>query len=278
MCRIAEVLIKLQQAGNLQYIGWRMDFYCQTLLVEDLQLHAKKMEDELERWNKEVILARNSFYALNYYTTRQLLVLRSELGMLKILRQSSKQHNWGQVMSLLGSISSAITLTTVTNIVQQVVNTPLEDLETDICSPFETVREELSSEIPSESSPNPADQLAVIIPEAVTSMPHVGLSQADLNIEQRAHFMNIKQKFPFSEKAILKAIGAVDGGDFNDILNWLAENGDEWDEASQEAEETGTSESENDTDDPQSEEDEQTEYGSEAESEIENIQSMFFIW
>jgi hypothetical protein len=265
VCRIAEVLIKLQQAGNVQYIGWRMEFYCQTLLVEHLQLQAKKMEDELEMWDKEVILARNNFYELNYYTAHQLLVLRSELGRLKIVRQSSKQ-----VMSLLGSISSAITLTTVTNIVQQVVNTPLEDLETDICSPFE---EELSSEIPSESSPNPADQLAIIIPEAVTSLPHVGLSQEDLNIEQRAHFMNIKQKFGYSEIVILKAIRAVNGGDFNDILNWLAENVDEWDEASQEAEETGTSESENDTDDPQSEEDEQTEFGSEAESEIENIQS-----
>ena len=266
MCRIAEVLIKLQQAGNVQYIGWRMEFYCQTLLVEHLQLQAKKMEDELEMWDKEVILARNNFYELNYYTAHQLLVLRSELGRLKIVRQSSKQ-----VMSLLGSISSAITLTTVTNIVQQVVNTPLEDLETDICSPFE---EELSSEIPSESSPNPADQLAIIIPEAVTSLPHVGLSQEDLNIEQRAHFMNIKQKFGYSEIVILKAIRAVNGGDFNDILNWLAENVDEWDEASQEAEETGASESENDTDDPQSE---QTEFGSEAESEIENIQSMFYI-
>ena len=277
MCRIAEVLIKLQQAGNVQYIGWKMDIFCQTLLVEELQKQAKEMEGELERWNREVTLARKNFYELNYYTTRQLLILRSELGRLKSSRQPSKQHNWVQVMSLLGSISSTITVTALTNVVQQVVNTPLPDLEQDSDSPSESVVEEPSSGIASEHAPNPAEQKAIISPKAVLReprLPHVGLSQKDLNAEQRAHFQNIQQKFAYSEMTVLKAIEAVNGGDWNDIVNCLQDHGDEWDEMFEEAEETDESEEEADD---FSEEDEQTESSFKPESEIGKSLNKFSI-
>ena len=119
MCRIAEVLISLQQVGHVQYIGWRMEFYCGGYLVEDLKEQAKKMEEELESWNRAVSQARKEFYELNYYTTHQLLVLRRELGELKSPGQALRLSQQAQVMALLETISNQITPAIVEKVVHQ---------------------------------------------------------------------------------------------------------------------------------------------------------------
>ena len=245
-----------------------MNFCCQTLLVEDLQKQAKGMEEELERWNKELTLARKKFYELNYYTTRQLLVLRSELGRLKTgLQQSS----CGQVMALLESISSAINPRALAKVVQEVANRSVEDTEDVSLVP--TIAPTQSQEVESllvsmPPTPTVASQFAseaepIDVAEALPSLPAVGLTEEDLNDKQKAHFTDILNKYGFCEKTALKAIEAVPDGDWNDIVNCLEENAGEWETVflkSQEAEgEEGVEE------EPEYSEDEEMESSSETE-------------
>ena len=284
MCRIAEVLIKLQQVGNVHYIGWRMDFGCQQPLIEDLQGQAKDMEDELERWNKEVTLARKRFYELNYYTTRQLLVLRGELGRLKVPGQSSKSQQWGQVMALLESISSAVTLPVLAKIVQDIAKQPLKELTEDKHSPtppsesVQIVRVEdpmAAVSVPPLPSVNEIASRGEPSARALQRQPRAGLTQEDLTAEQQRYFTDIVEQFEYCKMTALKAIEAVEEGDWNDIVNWLKENADECEEAFQEAAEGD--ESEQEPEESEAEDDEEMESGSDSEgpSEIESTLSMF---
>ena len=228
-CRIAEVLIKLQRAGHEKYIGWTMDFSCRAVLVKDLQTQAREMEDELERWNKEMTLARKRFYELNYYTTRQVLLLRSELGKLKLSELSSKQNQWGKLMALLKSTANGITPTVLANVVQEVANKPLGySDELTFISAKEGVEHVMRTV--AHCSPPKID-----ISRSVTSTAEVvnksstdQLSQDNLSIEQKVYFTDICENFAYSEMTALKAIEAVGDGDWNDIINWLEEHGNYW--------------------------------------------------
>ena len=282
VCRIAEVLIKLQQAGNIMYIGWRMTFCCQTLLVADLQKQAKVMEEEFESWDKELSKARKRFYELNYYTTRQLLVLRSELGRLKF---SGPQHSsCGHVIVLLKSISSEITIPAVANVVKEVAKRTLENIE-DKCSPVSAITPAESrvgkSSLVTMSSSLLANQSITATTTKVLyrlpSLPTVGLSREALNDEQKVFFTDIIESFGYYEATALSAIEAVQGGDWNDIVNFLGENASELEAAFLETE--GTEDSEKTEDELESSEDEQMESESETESglhlKIENAQSVW---
>ena len=50
--------------------------------VSDLQKYSKMLDTQLVVWKKSVDAAREKYYELNYFTTRQLLELRRELGQL----------------------------------------------------------------------------------------------------------------------------------------------------------------------------------------------------
>ena len=233
------MLIKLQQAGNVKYIGWRMDFCCKVLVVEQLKEQATEMEDELERWNGEVALARKQFYELNYYTTRQLLILRSGL---KLSENSSKPYQWRQVKVLLQSISSKITPTALANMVQEVTSKTSEVVEVDEHSSvhsdisFEGVSVEPSTLV---SSPSLllSHHLALDENHCTTGSTHIGLSQEDLSMNEKQFFTDILENYGYCEMTALKAIEAVNGEDWNDLVNWLQENGDEWEAIFQEAQE-----------------------------------------
>ena len=239
VCRIAEVLINLQQSGNVRYIGWRMELCCQTVLVEDLQDLAKDMEDELVEWNKEVTLTRKKFYELNYYTMRQLLVLRGELGGLKNGRAQQSLH-WGQVMALLESISSEITPSALANLVQAVDSQPLIDYSENEEEAHSPVHPSTPAEVDHslESTlfpPLPSvDQLASGRKPATDthqSVPCPRLSLEDLNDEQNAYYTDIIEGYGYCEITALKAIEEVGDGDWNDIENWLEENADKCEES-----------------------------------------------
>ena len=243
VCRIAEVLISLQQAGNVRYIGWRMELCCQTVLVEDLQDLAKDMEDELVEWNKEVTLARKKFYELNYYTMRQLLVLRGELGGLKSGR-APQSLQWEQVMALLESISSEITPSALANLVQAVDSQPLMDDSENEEEAYSPVHPSTPAEVDHSLEsillpPLPSvDQLASgrkPATDACQSVSFPRLSQEDLNDEQNAYYTDIIELCSYSEMTALKAIEEVGDGDWNDIENWLEENADKCEECFRDA-------------------------------------------
>ena len=133
MSRIAEALLALQQAGNVKYSGWMMNFNCATYLpgqspkqepqlevesakqrVVELKNVAKNMEAELDAWVNELAVSRSNYYKLNYYTTLQVLRLRKELGQCRgpISRE---------VLALLQSISFDVTSQNVQVILNDVI-------------------------------------------------------------------------------------------------------------------------------------------------------------
>lgn len=238
------------------------------------------MEKELESWNKELTLARKRFYELNYYTTRQLLVLRSELGRLK---SSGSQHSSrGQVMALLESISSQITIPALAKVVQEVsdrsskVKEHAEPEHSPVPAiiPPESLRKSLKEEpllVPMPPSPLAHQSTSDTKPtKEVPSLPVLGLTCKDLNDEQKAHFTDILEIFGYCEMTALKAIEAHKDGDWNDIVNCLEENAGEWEASFQEtqvAEESEMMEEE----EPENLEDEQMESESGAEGCVQPI-------
>ena len=231
MCRIAEVLISLQQVGNVKYIGWKMEFYCHENLVEDLQESAKKMEEELEKWKEEVKNARNEFYELNNYTTRQLLVLRSELGKLKVPVPVSYQR--AQVMALLQSISCDITPNDVETVVER--RKTIDREKPPEGATVDTMEFSSSQQPPVPPPPTNLGEAIFAAVDAQTShveedasvkraVDLVKLSVGDLNTKQLESFTNLTVKYGYSEQFALKAIEECSSGDQYEIMNWIQEN------------------------------------------------------
>ena len=107
VCRIADVLIALQQHGNIHYLHWSLSFTCDSYdVVSDLSAQAHRMESHLEEWRNEVSEKRNEFYELNYFTTQQLLFLAEDLG--RVQTFSGKADVNPKTMALLHSISPEV--------------------------------------------------------------------------------------------------------------------------------------------------------------------------
>ena len=99
--------MELQQQGNAKYVGWTMKFSCRGKdIVDTLQDIAKEMEVDQHEWKGEIRKTRQEFYHLNYYTTKQLLSMRRELGRFK--DGSQDQTIKPEVMALLRSISREV--------------------------------------------------------------------------------------------------------------------------------------------------------------------------
>ena len=146
--RIAHVLIDLQQAGHVNYIGWAMTFHSKNFKVdklERLQAEAKEMEHELDNWKKEVERARKHFYDLNCFTTLQLLVLRKELG--KFNKQLFTESNVSpHALTLLQCLSPEIS------------NGHIKPAVENITSVLPKLVPQLSIEAPSISIPPPEEK------------------------------------------------------------------------------------------------------------------------
>lgn len=208
-------------------------FCCQKLLIEELQRQAKEMEKELDCWNKGVVKLRKHFYELNYYTTHQLLVLRRELGKLKSSEAAAHSLNWGQVMALLGSISTAIPCAALADVVQQIVKQAKECVN----KPFYYTTGDDVSLYQVHQSPSDTQNTGT----KVKRLPNLSgevFPEKDLSADQRAYYTRIVEKFDYSKTTALKAIEDVKGGDWNDVENWLKRNGPTWEKAVQEAEDT----------------------------------------
>ena len=105
VCRIANALLALQNAGHARYITWTYSFHCEFDVYTALDNQAMKMENELKQWNDEIAKSRNGFHVLNLFTTQQLRVIRQQLGQLSNDRISALPP---AVISMLMSISPSI--------------------------------------------------------------------------------------------------------------------------------------------------------------------------
>ena len=118
ICYIAEVLLSLQQVGNVKYIGWSLQVPCSAeshLIVKSLQSLIVTMENELMWWKKTIKSMRDDFYELNYYTTSQLLMLRQALMKLKLGDSVTLNED---ILALLHSIHPQIDFQSVKNAIK----------------------------------------------------------------------------------------------------------------------------------------------------------------
>ena len=225
------------------------------------------MEHELEEWNKTVSCARSYFYELNYYTTRQLLILRSELGKIKSSGLDCRLPYMGQVMTLLESLSSEITPPAL----ERVVNIVSNDIEERENSPQ---TEEMPT-LNSTSSPAILSPHTKVVEHNIDKGDHIPrsptvlLSRETLTEKQESHCTDIIENFGYPEKTALKVIEEVGDGDWNDIENWIEENGEEWERKFNECQESEEEEEIEDVDtDEDSEEDDDVMYNQERDSEM----------
>ena len=254
VCRIAEVLISLQQVGNVKYTGWRMQVPCGLrYIVPVLQDQAKTMEHELTNWEEQVTQKRGEFYELNYYTTLQLLTLRKELGVMKPKPNTSPAVVTPNVLALLESISNQVTAPHVHAIVQNVIS---DSIRSAASAPSISTQDRASIISPSSSSPavlggassgkagvsscseSSFTQELFSSVEVQTSsgaedmnvdidLPKI--SEDELSQEQRGMMQDLINQYAFPNQLVLKAFEECkQNATKYDIQNWCLENLDKY--------------------------------------------------
>lgn len=249
MCRIAEVLISLQQVGNVKYIGWIFQVPCTMSpdIVQVLQEQAKFMEDEFCKWKNTVKHARHVFYELNYYTTLQLLSLRKELG---AAREADKAASISpSVLALLESISPQVTSNIVCDVIQ---DTALVIQETDDAEDEQS----MDSSRPASASVG-EEIMASADPQSSRPVKHNDnpqLTEADIDEKEKAIMAYVTTRIFCSKVLVLKAFEMHRGMDMDkyDYERWCNNNmdtfqldeGESSDESCESDEESSSSESE----------------------------------
>jgi hypothetical protein len=195
ICRIAEVLIALQQVGNVKYMGWILQVPCMgdlNAIISKLQSQAKVMEHELTSWKGEVTQKRGDFYELNYFTTLQLLTLRRELGVIKSQPNSGPADVKPDVLALLESISTQVTAPHVHAIVQNVIS---DGIRSATSAPSVSAQDGAFVVSPSLSSPaalgGASSSVANTLTPRESSLAHELFSSADLQTSSGAEDMKV---------------------------------------------------------------------------------------
>ena len=254
MCRIAEVLIALQQAGNVKYTGWKLSFYCEIDSLDELQPLARRMETELQKWKDEVKKAREAFYELNYYRTLQLLSLRSELGKLKRLDCHHTAID-PTVQALLHSISPEIATSSIMVAVQNVASVvqnrgPISQTGASVNSPSSSTTTVLEQKMEIEES-IATDILASVDTHAAgpapPEAPQAKLTQEELSDTQKEIFANLTGYGGLHSQLVLIALEKCKE-DRYEVSNWCLENAESYNfpDEDQEDEEFGDQELESD--------------------------------
>ena len=225
ICRIAEVLLKLQLVGNVKYTGWTLQVPCSPNreIIGKLQEQAKEMENELQQWKELVTRRREEFYELNYFNTVQLLTLRRELGQVT----TDSRILSPDVLALLHSISTQVTPKIIRNAVCQV--TEPENAECELEDPVadDSLNVDGVSEIKSldEVEDEVEDEVHMDVGQrqSATLKP-----EDDLSAEQKELMANISSRLNCSNSLVCKAFQECSGQENNRYVleQWCVDNMD----------------------------------------------------
>ena len=229
--RVADALIELQQSGNVSYLGWTMEVACGPDKVEALATQARLMEHELASWLDKVKQTRKQYYELNYFTTPQLIILRRELGKLKLPHANIYAVS-PMVLSLLQSISIDISKEAILKAVKEVPSLPPPSAPDDLpssLSSFPKVDSKTSSQTLSEQKGAKITKLSATKQEKASSKTSFTSAADKLTNEQREILMYVVDRFGFPQQLVLKAF-EVCKGEVNkyDIQNWCLENAEKY--------------------------------------------------
>ncbi len=230
ICRIAEVLINLQQVGNVKYTGWILQVPCHINkqdpsnadIISDLQDQAKIMEDELSEWKEMVKEKRRDFYELNYFSTLQLLTLRKELGTIKNSERSRAVVS-PNVIALLKSISTQITSGLVCDVVHGDALAPI----TEVIEAEDVIEDDVLHQ--SFNAVPLMDEIMASADKQTSAMNTVShdspnLTEEDLSLEERDIMDYNIQRLSYPKLLVLKALETYrgKGGEWDkyDIQTW----------------------------------------------------------
>lgn len=226
ICDIAEVLIKLQQEGNVKYTGWVIIVPCSTKrkVVDKLQDQAKIMDHELKDWRRMVKRIRGNFYELNYFSTLQLLTLRRELGRIK--NPNSPAIIVPDVLTLLQSISSQIKPSDISSAVRRLCTQGMPECDKQRPTSPEPEVEGSDDDIMSDILTSD------LSPKAEKAKFKPSLSESQLTEDQREIMTNLIEQLDCPKQVILKAFEELSGKDSDryDYENWCIDNLDQFED------------------------------------------------
>ena len=81
--QVAELLIKLQEAGYVDYTHFHLECRCSQYKKGEFDKMILEMKEALANWQRSVQSHRKKYPHLNYFTSQQLLNLQQEFGKLK---------------------------------------------------------------------------------------------------------------------------------------------------------------------------------------------------
>ena len=261
VCRVADVLIALQQHGNSNYLGWSLSLPCDLKnVVSKLNSQASVMEGHLEEWKKQVSEQRDEYYELNYFSTQQLLSLREELGKFKLASEAEADVS-PKIMAMLRSISPEMTKKSVkeqVSIVDVNIKKHKQVLEMGSASQDTLSRTHVKSRTqmkesmpfvvdewnPDASAPSAVDEhpglnkqrtsnQSVVVDENLaaasynacpTTVPQPKLSIEQLTKNQHSILINVEENCGMSKKLVLLAFEHCERPYVeNEIIDWCIE-------------------------------------------------------
>ena len=237
--RIAELLVSLHMAGNTQYISFLMRFGCATVSTQELASQRSRMEEDREQWSEELKKNRRKYNHLNYFTSKQLLYLRRELGMLK---EDPTAHCSADLIALLQSVTPMPTPTGIQQALIKAQRT-LHEGEMNSSTPEQAEGEKTKVSLtPDSLTPEQGvifDKLqeedfdACLILDALAAIEHdhQDLGRPQLSMEERVHnwcSIHEHEYYHDGESAVpsLKAGGAELVDENNPLVQQLITEGD----------------------------------------------------
>ena len=195
---------------------------------------------ELEKWRKDLKQARHEFYELNYFTTHQLLVLRSKLGKLKKNEtEALSPYDRAQVMALLQSISCDV-IELNDHVLEAIVHEATKFVTHD--NNFQSISVEPVHQIPFMSTKIAADSLGTT--KHSTEVRDL-IDVHDPKMKEA--FTNLTLKYRYPKNLVLQAIKELNTSDHYKLIDWLKRHQlQRGDESSEESEEESSDEEEKD--------------------------------
>ena len=243
----------LQQVGNVKYIGWYITVPCSPELIPELRKLHSLMQRELEKWRRAVRCSREYHYELNYFTTPQLLTLRQALG--HSAASSSHSIN-SQVLALLHSISSHISIQSVNDAVQR-------ELESGTVQEYNHMQKSpdfvqpVTSEIQDVSHALELQAEAKCFKAIELSLTDAEISQDPVEVNKRMIIANVVSLLGKRYEKLVQQAFSEGQTDQIEIENWVRENEHLLDETTGENDSAGSDQEEKDEEEEEEEDDEE---------------------
>ena len=126
VCRVGQALVEHCSMGSTRYLEFHKDYNCFipdasgcAHVIRELEQNATQLERDLKDWKNEMKRCREEdFYQLNFFTMRQMLLLRRELCTLACSHTDITEEIPNQVITLLAVLKPDVTADDIVSVVR----------------------------------------------------------------------------------------------------------------------------------------------------------------